>query len=260
MDDTGKCPECGAPVNVIHVNRIGDPTHHRYHRCTACDWADAPSNLFGADETQTEPAPTSTTPKKPKTRGEKNMAVSKRLRFEVLRRDGMECHYCHRKDVPLTVDHVIPQALGGPSTAENLVACCRDCNIGKTSINPDEPLVAGVSEQAEAFREALAEAKAVVASDFLWEQEYMDRVRDLWEDATSLDDEYCLPMPVTWRSTARYWGQIGVPRAFLEYAFGIAKERYDSHRLTAKKAFAYASGIVGNRMEEAARLAREKVK
>lgn len=74
MDDTGKCPECGAPVNVTHVNRIGDPTRHRYHRCTACDWTDAPSNLFGTDETQTEPAPTSTTPKKPKTRGRTTMS------------------------------------------------------------------------------------------------------------------------------------------------------------------------------------------
>lgn len=55
------------------------------------------------------------------------MAVNKRLRFEVLRRDGYACHYCHCKDIPLTVDHVVPQALGGRDEAENLVACCMEC-------------------------------------------------------------------------------------------------------------------------------------
>lgn len=42
------------------------------------------------------------------------MAVSKRIRFEVLRRDGYKCHYCHSQEKKLTIDHVIPQALPKP--------------------------------------------------------------------------------------------------------------------------------------------------
>ncbi|AWN05089.1 HNH endonuclease [Gordonia phage Easley] len=38
------------------------------------------------------------------------MAVSKRLRYEILRRDNHTCRYCGATapDVPLTVDHVVP--------------------------------------------------------------------------------------------------------------------------------------------------------
>lgn len=186
------------------------------------------------------------------------MTVSKRLRLEVLRRDGYKCHYCHTADAPLTVDHVIPRALGGPDIAENLVACCQDCNLGKTSINPDEPLVADVSQQAEAFRKAMEAAKRDVMADIAKETKYVHTVQRLWENCTSLDDEYCLPLPDTWPSSARYWAQIGAPEELIEYAFLVTKERYDNHRIPARNAFAYASGIIGNLMEEAARIAQKR--
>lgn len=56
------------------------------------------------------------------------MAISKRLRFEVLRRDNHMCRYCGRgaPDVALTVDHVVPVALGGHSDPTNLVTACVD--------------------------------------------------------------------------------------------------------------------------------------
>lgn len=41
------------------------------------------------------------------------MSVSKRLRFEVLRRDNHTCRYCGSSapEVKLTIDHVVPVAL-----------------------------------------------------------------------------------------------------------------------------------------------------
>ena len=63
------------------------------------------------------------------------MAVSKRMRFMVLERDGFTCHYCKASDVPLEVDHVIPKSLGGQDIPANLVAACVDCNRGKAA-NP----------------------------------------------------------------------------------------------------------------------------
>lgn len=88
------------------------------------------------------------------------MAVSKRLRYEVLRRDNHACRYCGRSapDVPLRVDHVIPQALGGSDAPANLVAACQDCNAGKTSSMPDAMAVADVDQAT--FRHA-ASLKAV---------------------------------------------------------------------------------------------------
>ncbi|WP_075737496.1 HNH endonuclease [Streptomyces acidiscabies] len=63
------------------------------------------------------------------------MAVSKRLRYEILRRDNHTCRYCGASapDVPLRVDHVTPVALGGTDTPDNLVAACEPCNSGKSS-------------------------------------------------------------------------------------------------------------------------------
>lgn len=52
------------------------------------------------------------------------MAVTKRTRFEVLRRDNYTCRYCRSTDGALTVDHVTPRSLGGSDDPSNLVACC----------------------------------------------------------------------------------------------------------------------------------------
>ena len=44
------------------------------------------------------------------------------------RRDHYRCRYCGANDVPLTVDHLVLWEEGGPSTEENLVSACKDCN------------------------------------------------------------------------------------------------------------------------------------
>lgn len=63
------------------------------------------------------------------------MAVSKRLRYEILRRDSHTCRYCGATapGVPLRVDHIVPVALGGTDHPSNLVTSCEPCNSGKTS-------------------------------------------------------------------------------------------------------------------------------
>src|SRR4051812_32232946 len=84
------------------------------------------------------------------------MSVSKRLRFEILRRDNHTCKYCGATgdESPLTIDHVVPTALGGSDDPTNLVAACKDCNAGKSSIPPGAHLVEGVSK--DALRWAIA--------------------------------------------------------------------------------------------------------
>lgn len=84
------------------------------------------------------------------------MAVSKRLRYEVLRRDNHACRYCGATapDVKLNVDHVIPKSLGGTDTPSNLVTSCAACNAGKTSSMPNAMPVADVDQ--ETFRQATA--------------------------------------------------------------------------------------------------------
>lgn len=90
------------------------------------------------------------------------MAVSKRTRFEVLRRDNYTCRYCRSTEAELTVDHVTPVALGGTDDPSNLVACCKDCNAGKTSTSPDEGTVAQVADDAVRWSAAMAKAAEIL--------------------------------------------------------------------------------------------------
>lgn len=82
------------------------------------------------------------------------MAVSKRLRYEILRRDNHACRYCGATapGVKLNVDHVIPTSLGGSDKPDNLVTACAECNSGKTSSMPNAEPVADVDQ--ETFRQA----------------------------------------------------------------------------------------------------------
>lgn len=111
------------------------------------------------------------------------MAVSKRLRFEVLRRDNHSCRYCGRTapEVPLTVDHVKPVALGGGDTADNLVASCRDCNSGKSSVPADAPLVDNVANDALRWAAAMRQAADELAAADEVIESILDAVYEAWK-------------------------------------------------------------------------------
>lgn len=82
------------------------------------------------------------------------MPASKRTRFEVFKRDRFQCQYCGRTppQVILEADHVVPESKDGPSTIDNLVTACRDCNSGKSDIpldNVPRPLAEKIQEASE---------------------------------------------------------------------------------------------------------------
>ena len=59
--------------------------------------------------------------------------LSKKLRFDVFKRDGFKCQYCGitpEKEI-LQVDHIIPVAEGGENDMDNLITSCQPCNLGK---------------------------------------------------------------------------------------------------------------------------------
>lgn len=65
--------------------------------------------------------------------GKKRKPISKRIRFEVFKRDCFTCQYCGRKspDVILHVDHIKPVSKGGTNGITNLITSCSVCNLGK---------------------------------------------------------------------------------------------------------------------------------
>lgn len=59
--------------------------------------------------------------------------LSKKLRFEVFKRDSFKCQYCGAEapNVLLHVDHIQPVAEGGADEILNLITACEGCNLGK---------------------------------------------------------------------------------------------------------------------------------
>jgi len=62
--------------------------------------------------------------------------VGRRLRTQVLEDAGGRCGYCQSSEeitgAPLEIEHLVPQAVGGPTRRDNLWAACRQCNALKS--------------------------------------------------------------------------------------------------------------------------------
>jgi hypothetical protein len=88
------------------------------------------------------------------------IAISKKLRFDVFKRDGFQCVYCgaHPSEtVLLEVDHVHPVAEGGSNDMDNLVTACWDCNRGKGAA-----LLSSIPQSLEEKAAVVAEREAQI--------------------------------------------------------------------------------------------------
>jgi 5-methylcytosine-specific restriction endonuclease McrA len=66
-------------------------------------------------------------------RGERK-AITEKLRYQVLSRDGFRCKTCGRgadNGIKLQVDHIVPVDWGGTNDISNLLTLCEQCNRGK---------------------------------------------------------------------------------------------------------------------------------
>ena len=59
-------------------------------------------------------------------------------RRNIALRDGFRCQYCGETLAmsELTLDHVVPRAVGGKTSWENIVAACKPCNFKKRNRTP----------------------------------------------------------------------------------------------------------------------------
>jgi hypothetical protein len=164
------------------------------------------------------------------------MAVSKRTRFEVLRRDNHTCRYCRATDAPLTIDHVTPIALGGTDDPSNLVTACRDCNAGKSSSSPDAPLVADVAADELRWTAALQKAAEIRAAEGDPYQEHVETFQAAW----NANAPYYNDQPSNWRESIITFGKSGLSPAFIESAVLSATSR---NSVAAGSTFRYFCGI-----------------
>lgn len=173
------------------------------------------------------------------------MAVSKRTRFEILRRDDHACQYCGQMapDVVLHVDHVIPVALGGSDDPSNLVAACKDCNMGKSSISPDSPIVAAVAARSAEYAVVNANRNAHIEADLLDAASYQDEFLDDWNRYKCKigGETVSVPMPEDWQRSLNAWWKTGVSRTLIEHAVVVAMT---ASKVSITDAFKYFAGVV----------------
>ena len=100
------------------------------------------------------------------------MAISKRTRYEVLKRDSFKCQYCGRQapDVLLEVDHINPKSKGGSNDLLNLVTSCVDCNRGKSNIELSDD--SSIKKQKSQL-DILQKKREQLAAMFAWKKELL---------------------------------------------------------------------------------------
>jgi hypothetical protein len=188
------------------------------------------------------------------------MAVSKRLRYEILRRDNHTCRYCGASapDVPLRVDHVTPVALGGGDEPSNLVTSCEDCNSGKSSASPDATLVADVSDDALRWAAAMQQAADEKRQEQKPKLAYRETFKKSWTGWTREDGWKTVRMnlPEGWKASLDAFYEAGLPR---EVWPDIVEKAMTNPTVKVDNTFRYACGIGWRMVKDLHERAREIV-
>lgn len=179
------------------------------------------------------------------------MAVSKRLRYEVLRRDNHTCRYCGATapDAPLRIDHVTPVALGGGDDPSNLVTSCEPCNSGKTSTTPGAPLVADVADDALRWAAAMEQAAENLRAQEDVKAEYQEAFISEWNrwGFGKGDDREAVELPGDWKPSIERFRVAGLPAwvwaEIVDAAMGREKVKRENK-------FKYCCGIAWNKVTE----------
>jgi len=105
---------------------------------------------------------------------------SRKVRFDVFKRDGFKCQYCGRTPpaVILELDHIIPKSKGGPESIDNYITACFDCNRGKGKHKLDN-IPSGISDNIESIEEKRRQLKAFNRLIEKQEREYENGIRSI---------------------------------------------------------------------------------
>lgn len=109
--------------------------------------------------------------------------ISKRLRFEIYKRDKFTCVYCGRSvpEVVLTLDHVEAHASGGADDATNLVTACWDCNAGKSDVALGDVMPAIGEGAVDEMRERVEQMREYRKWRTEYEAELRHQMVDVWK-------------------------------------------------------------------------------
>jgi hypothetical protein len=186
------------------------------------------------------------------------MAVSRSLRFQILRRDNHACRYCGATapDAKLTVDHVVPQALGGADDPTNLVTACATCNGGKAATPPDASIVADVARDALRWARAMEAALDSYRARREEREAYANYFDALWSVWTYGRDKEPIPREDDWRAGLGKFFDHGLNADDLVYAVRTAMEQ---KKVLPERTYRYFCGICWTMIKDAREVAADIV-
>lgn len=108
--------------------------------------------------------------------------ISKKMRFDVFKRDCFRCQYCGKSPpaVVLEIDHIHTVKAGGRTMLHNLLTACFDCNRGKGAALLSS-IPQSLSFHAEQIAERLAQVKAyerLIKQKVKQEEKQIDEVQN----------------------------------------------------------------------------------
>lgn len=111
----------------------------------------------------------------------KRKPISKRIRFEVFKRDLFKCQYCGAAapNVLLHIDHIQPIAQSGDNDITNLITACATCNAGKGAVPlSDSSALAKQRSQIEELQERREQLEMMMK----WKRGLRDIKKDTVEE------------------------------------------------------------------------------
>jgi len=173
------------------------------------------------------------------------MSISKKIRFEVFKRDNFTCAYCGRTPpaVTLEIDHINPKSRKGKDNINNLITACFDCNRGKKDI-PLKKIPTSLKINLEVLKEKemqLAEYNKFVQKTERRINKQMQEVDDIYN---SYFPNYCLSDNFKKVSLKRFFAHLPQQEILDSMNIACSKMNYNKD-----KAIPYFCGICWNKIK-----------
>lgn len=180
----------------------------------------------------------------------KRKSITKKLRFEVFKRDSFTCQYCGRMapDVVLEIDHINPVVNGGDNDIMNLLTSCFDCNRGKGRKTLTDRDV--IKKQQEQLKE-LNEKREQLEMMLQWKNELNKFEDEQVEKCDELLGEYGRSLTESGKNDFKKWiKKYGFMEVYENFQISLEQYADENVKNSYSKAIDYVPRIINSKKKQ----------